>query len=140
MVPNRFKNAAYLTIRAAFREHPEWDEILRLSDKGEVVDGGSSTPFWFDGKKVLVPPLKLGGLESVTRKKIIQLCRNIGVEIVEKAWKPSDVFQNGELFFGGSGVGVMRASHLQNRKINSSSSLSVRIWQHYRKWAIEMAF
>jgi branched-subunit amino acid aminotransferase/4-amino-4-deoxychorismate lyase len=139
MVPNQFKVPFYLTTRAVFRDHPEWDEILRLNEKKEVVDGAGSTPFWFDGKKVWVSPLKLGGLESVTRKKIIQLCRKNGISLLEKPWKPQEALKKGELFFAGSGVGVMAITHLGGRKLKGSGLMAFRLWQHYRKWAMEGA-
>jgi len=140
MVPNHFKLPFYLTTRSVLRDHPDWDEILRLNNHGRVVDGGSSTPMWFDGKSVHVPSLKLGGLESVTRGKILQLCSDLGLPVRESAWKPENVFQKGELFFVGSGVGVMSASHLLGRRIKSSGFFAVRLWQHYRKWAREKGF
>ncbi len=135
--PNRFKISFYLTTRAVFRSHPEWDEVLRLNHLGEVVDGGVSTPLWFDGEALRVPPLKLGGLESVTRGKVMGLCRRLGVKVVEKTWRIKDPFKKGELLFVGSGVGVMSPSHLMGHKINKSRVLAVRLWQRYRQRALQ---
>ncbi len=135
--PGQFKWIFYMMIRQDFRRHPEWDEILRLDQKGFVVDGGSSSPLWFAHGKVLAPPLARGGLESVTRKKILGLCRRLGTKVVEKSWKPSDVMEQGELFFTGSGVGIMSASHLQGRLLNRPALFTLRLWQYYRKWALQ---
>lgn len=138
-IPNRFKISFYLTTRAVFRDHPEWDEVLRLNGRGEVVDGGLSTPLWFHSKKVFVPPLKLGGLESVTRGKIIGLCGRLGIKVVEKTWKVKDFLKKGELFFVGSGVGVMSPTHFRGRRINPNQAMAVRLWRYYRKWAVPQA-
>ncbi len=137
--PNRFKISFYLTTRAVFRAHPEWDEILRLNRAGEVVDGGLSTPLWFDGKKVLIPPLSLGGLESVTRAKMMGLCGHLGIKVVERSWKVHDLFKKGELVFVGSGVGVMSPSSLLGRKINPANPLAALLWRRYRQWAGQKA-
>lgn len=139
-LPHHFKLSFYLTTRADFREHPDWDEILRLSREGFVVDGGLSTPLWFTGKKVLAPPLFLGGLASVTRKKILKLVAGLGIRIEEKPWKPNDIFGKGELFFVGSGVGVFSPTHLQNRKINRLNPFATVLWQSYRKLARDKVF
>jgi branched-subunit amino acid aminotransferase/4-amino-4-deoxychorismate lyase len=136
-VPGQFKWIFYMMIRQDFRRHPEWDEMLRLDEKGFVVDGGSSSPLWFVNGTVWAPPLATGGLESVTRKKILELCRRLGVKINEKRWKPSDVIKQGELFFTGSGVGIMGATHLQGCFLNRSAPFTLRLWQHYRKWAFQ---
>ncbi len=156
-LPNNFKIPYYMTTRWVFRKNPRWKEILRLNQRGEVVDGGASTPMWFDGKTVHVPPLKMGGLESVTRKKIIQMIKRLGLPVVEKAWKPAELLKkqnphfskvgvgrrsakasvNQELFFVGSGVGVMAASHLMNRKIMGIPKVTEKLWSIYRHQAMK---
>ncbi|HJT23141.1 MAG TPA: aminotransferase class IV, partial [bacterium] len=95
-VPGQFKWIFYMMVRRDFRLHPEWDEMLRLGDKGFVVDGGSASPLWAVEGKVFAPPLREGGLESVTRRTILELCRSIGIPVVEKKWRPSDVLKKGE--------------------------------------------
>jgi branched-subunit amino acid aminotransferase/4-amino-4-deoxychorismate lyase len=137
--PNHFKTAVYLTTREVFRKHAHWDDVLRLNDRGYVVDGGSSAPLWYDGKKICAPPLMLGGLESVTRGKILTMARKIWIRVVEKTWKPSDVLKRGELFLVGSGVGVMAVSHLQGEKLKACGVLSKKLWQCYRDQALKQA-
>ena len=138
-VPGQFKWIFYMMIRQDFRRHPKWDEMLRLDQKGFVVDGGSSSPLLFAHRTVWAPPLDRGGLESVTRRKILNLCRRLGTKVVEKRWKPSDALKHGELFFTGSGVGVMGASHLQGRFLNRPAPFTLRLWQYYRTWALQKA-
>jgi branched-subunit amino acid aminotransferase/4-amino-4-deoxychorismate lyase len=136
--PNHFKAAVYMTTRKVFRDHPEWADVLRLDDKGFVVDGGSSTPFWFDGHKICAPPLSLGGLESVTRIKVLNICRQIGVLVVEKPWKPEDAVKKGEVFMAGSGVGVMGVSHINNLKLKNSGAMTDLLWQRYRTEVLKL--
>lgn len=130
--PNHFKAAVYMTTRKVFRDHPEWADVLRLDDKGFVVDGGSSTPLWFDGTKVCAPPLSLGGLESVTRMKVLNICGQIGMPVVEKAWKPQDALKKGEVFMAGSGVGVMGVSQINGQKLKNTGVVTDLLWQRYR--------
>lgn len=138
-VPGQFKWVFYMMIRQDFRRHPEWDEMLRLDAEGFVADGGSAAPLWFKDGTLYAPPLKAGGLESVTRGKILSLCRSLGIRTAEKRWKPSDALKGGELFFVGSGVGLLGASHLQGRPLKRWNPLVLRLWQHYRNWAAEKA-
>lgn len=139
-LPNHFKLSFYLTTRKEFREHPDWDEILRINDRGQVVDGGLSTPMWFSGKRVILSPLSLGGLASVTRKKVIPLIRNLGISVIERPWRPSVVSKKGELIFVGSGVGVFSPTHYQDRRINQENPFATSLWQSYRKLARDKAF
>ena len=133
--PGQFKWIFYMMIRREFRLHPQWDEMFRLDEKGFVADGGSASPFWFAGGRLHAPSLEKGGLESVTRGKILQLCRSLGVKTTGKAWKPSEALGRGELFFAGSGVGIMGVSHLGGKPLNRPAPLTSRLWQHYRSWA-----
>jgi len=136
--PNHFKAAVYMTTRVVFRDHPEWQDVLRLDDKGFVVDGGSSTPFWFDDHKVCAAPLHLGGLASVTRIKVLEICRQIGLPVVEKAWKPKDTLHKGEIFMAGSGVGVMGVSHINDQKLKSTRAITDLLWQRYRTEVLKL--
>lgn len=133
--PNWFKIPTYILTRSVLREHPEWNEVLRLSPKGYVVDGGYSSPLWFDGKKIWVPPPELGGLKGVTQAKVLGLCRKMGIAAVEKPWTPQAVLRGGELIFTGSGVGIALASRLQGRKLGSKG-LARRLWTQYQRWAV----
>ena len=136
-VPGQFKWIFYMMVRRDFRLRPEWDEMLRLNDKGFVVDGGSASPLWAFEGKVIAPPLREGGLESVTRKKVLELCKDLRIPAVEKSWKPSDVLKKGELFFVGSGIGILTVTHLMGKSLKPSTPLALRLWQHYRNLALQ---
>ncbi len=138
-VPGQFKWIFYMMIRQDFRRHPQWDEMLRLNEKGFVVDGGSAAPLWALDGAVYAPPLSEGGLESVTRGKVLELCRLLKIPVVEKAWRPSDVLKKGELFFTGSGVGVLGISHVMGKSLRRANPITLRLWQHYRDFVFQKA-
>ena len=136
--PNHFKTASYLTTRMAFREHPQWQDVLRLDAKGFVVDGGSSTPLWFDGHKICFPPLSLGGLESVTRYKVLALCGQNAIPVAQKAWKPEEAIKKGEVLMVGSGVGVMGVSAINEKPLKKSQGMTELLWEAYRGEILKM--
>lgn len=132
--PNHFKWAFYMMTRKAYRQHPEWKEMVRVNRAGYAVDGGGSSVLWFDGRKALIPPRSWVGLEGITQKKITALCRRLGIPVIEKPWRPLETLRRGELIFTGSGVGVMGASHLAGKRFQSTPRLALRLWQYYRDW------
>jgi len=132
--PDQFKWIFYMMIRQDFRLHPQWDEMLRLDEKGFVVDGGGSSPLWFVGGRLIIPPSGSAGLESVTRKKILNLCRGWGIEVAPKKWKPAEAVNKGELFFTGSGIGILEVTHLEGRALKGRRDLTRRLWDRYRLW------
>jgi branched-subunit amino acid aminotransferase/4-amino-4-deoxychorismate lyase len=124
-----------MMIREDFRKHPQWEEMLRLDGEGFVVDGGSSSPLWATNG-VLHPPLQVsGGLESVTRTMILRFAKKLRIPVRPKRWRPKDVLAKGELFFVGSGVGVLQANHLEGKPLRGSRAVSGLLWDHYRRFA-----
>lgn len=130
--PGGFKWIFYMMIRKEFREHPEWAEMLRLDRQGHVADGGSSSPLWVSGGKVMAPPLENGGLESVTRAEVLKMARRMGLKVLLERWRPSDAMGRGELLFVGSGIGIFRATHLGGKKLPGPGPVAQRLWDAYR--------
>jgi branched-chain amino acid aminotransferase len=135
--PAGFKGFPAMMVRRDWRLHPDWDEMLRLDERGMVVDGGGASPLWFLQGSLLVPPRKGGGLESVTRNKIIGFCRFLGVKVREKEWTPAEVQKKGELFFAGSGVGVLGVARIGARSCSRPPLAALRFWQFYRREALQ---
>lgn len=135
--PGQFKWIFYMMIREDFRRHPHWAEMLRLDGEGHVVDGGSSSPLWA-AKGVLYPPVQsAGGLESVTRTMVLRFAKTLRIPVRPRRWTPKDVLKRGELFFVGSGVGVLQATHLEGKVLRGPRDVSARLWDYYRKKALE---
>jgi branched-subunit amino acid aminotransferase/4-amino-4-deoxychorismate lyase len=138
--PYGFKTAFYLTALAELRAHPTWDEMLRLDREGCVVDGAWSSPLWVLGRKVMSTPPGAAGLESVTRKRVLGLCRRLGFDIQFRPWKPGEVRRRGgELLFVGSGVGVWSAASMPGRRWKGIGPAARLLWAHYREWARQTA-
>jgi 4-amino-4-deoxychorismate lyase len=137
--PGQFKWIFYMMIRQDFRRHSHWDEMLRLNEKGFVVDGGGAAPFWALDGVIYAPPLRNGGLESVTRRKVLEICKNLKIPVVERSWRPIEVLKKGELFFAGSGVGILAISHLMEKRLGKFNSIALRLWQHYRHFIFQKA-
>jgi branched-subunit amino acid aminotransferase/4-amino-4-deoxychorismate lyase len=134
-VPNDFKWTFYMMTRQVYRNYPDWQEMIRVNQEGYAVDGASSSVLWFDGKIIRIPPGRWLGLQSVTQKKVVGLCRQMGIKVIEKPWRPRETFQKGEIILAGSGVGVMGVIFLNGRAFKQAPRLIVRLWQYYREWA-----
>ena len=132
--PRSFKWNFYMMVRQEFRVHADWDEMLCLNDDGYVADAAGSSPLWFTNRTVFVPPRRLGGLDGITRRKVQELCCKLGLKVIEKPWRPVEVFREGELVLVGSGVGIMGVSRIQGKALKTKNTFALRLWQHYREW------
>jgi D-alanine transaminase len=137
--PFGFKTAFYLTVRRELKRHPAWQEMLRLGPSGAVVDGAFSAPLLLGPGWVAAPPEGSGGLQSVTRHRVLALCRRWGWRVRASAWGPAEVLRRGrELVFVGSGVGVAHARRLSGRDLGRPGPGVRRLWDAYRTWALSI--
>ncbi|GEM_PF-1598707 len=133
--PGAFKTAFYLTVRKELKAHPRWQEMLRLNSQGIVLDGAFSSPLLLSPGEVWAPPVGRGGLESVTRKKVLRLCAQWGWKVRTRAWRPTDCFRKGrELVFVGSGLAVGRVRRLNGKALPGEDPGAGKLWGAYRRW------
>jgi branched-subunit amino acid aminotransferase/4-amino-4-deoxychorismate lyase len=131
-MPTHFKLPWYLTARHSFQKNPQWSETLKINAQGHVVDGAWACPCWAHHHRIYVPPQALGRLPSITLSKMITLGRSLGILIQEKPWSIRDIQAKDELFFVGSGVGVLSIQKLQTHLPLAPPRFALRLWQLYR--------
>ena len=73
-----------------------------------VRDGQVQTPTTHDGI-----------LEGVTRGVMMQICRDLGIECVEKSLQRLDLYIADEMFLTGTGGEVMPVTKIDGRQIGS---------------------
>lgn len=100
----RYKTGNYLPYRLALQEAQNGGafEGLLLDAEGFVVDGSRTSPLLYQEHRLLVLQ---GGLEGITRKKVAEYARTIGLEIEEVFLKPDQL--EGQLLLAGTGVGLL---------------------------------
>jgi D-alanine transaminase len=75
-------------------------EAILVGDDGMITEGSGSAFFAIDGKEKAVITRPLGNeiLPSITRTMVMQVARNVGFSVVEKALTPEQVAGCDELF------------------------------------------
>jgi len=99
-----FKTGNYLPYRLARKEAEARGafEGLLLDASGHVVDGSRTSPLLFRAGALY---LLEGGLEGITREKVAEEARGLGLR-VERVHLPPEGLQ-GSLLLAGSGVGLL---------------------------------
>ena len=64
-----------------------FDDALLLTVDGVVLEGPTFTAAWVIDGALETPTLDLGILDSITRRTVFALASDLGVEVVEGAWK-----------------------------------------------------
>ncbi|MCF6344944.1 MAG: branched-chain amino acid transaminase [Thiomicrorhabdus sp.] len=115
-------NGSYMNSMLALQEAISHgcDEALLLDTEGFVAEGSGENFFMIrDG--VLYTPELTSALDGITRKTIMQMAKELGIEVVEKRITRDEVYIADEAFFTGTAAEVTPIRELDNRPIGIGS-------------------
>lgn len=91
------------------------DDALLLTDEGWVAEGCIWTLFWWEGERLVTPPLALGILPGVARARIGE----IGAGFEQRRVVPADL-QGRSLFVANAVRGVVPVARLGGKRVPDS--------------------
>ncbi len=83
-----------------------FSEGIALDDRGYVSEGSGENLFVVNGGKIITPPLGAAILPGITRDSVIQLAREMGIEVVETTIQRAALYLADELFFTGTAAEI----------------------------------
>ena len=119
-VSNAKVNGNYVHSIVALNEALEggFDEALMLDAEGFVAEG-SGENFFIVKDDVIYSPKLDACLDGITRRTIISLAHELGINFVEKKLTVEDVLEADESFFSGTAAEVVPINSLDNKAIGS---------------------
>ncbi len=93
-----------------------YDEALLLDTEGYVAEG-SGENFFIVKDGVIYTPDLTSALNGITRKTILALANDLGIDIIEKRITRDEVYIADEAFFSGTAAEVTPIRELDNRSI-----------------------
>ena len=115
-------NGNYMNSMLALKEALDtgYDEALLLDNQGFVMEGSGENIFLVsDG--VLYTPDLTSALDGITRKTVIGLARELGIDVVEKRITRDEVYIADEAFFTGTAAEVTPIREVDGRTIGSGT-------------------
>lgn len=94
-------------------------EAVMLNTKGEVAECTGDNLFVVKNNIVHTPPIDAGILEGITRNTVIELARQRGLQVDERAMTRHDIYVADECFLTGSAAEVIAAVKLDGRTIGT---------------------
>ena len=115
-------NGNYMNSILAHQEAAQdgYDEALLLDVDGFVAEGSGENVFIIRKGKLFTPDLT-SALEGITRDTIVQLAKEIGLEVIEKRITRDEVYTADEAFFSGTAAEVTPIRELDNRNIGTGT-------------------
>lgn len=114
----RIKTISYAIHAAALKKAKKlkYDDAILLNEKGNVAEVTSANIFWVEKGKIFTPPLGAGCLEGITRIKVINEARKIGIAVAEQNISLKKLLKADEIFISSSLKLVAPVSRIKNEK------------------------
>jgi branched-chain amino acid aminotransferase len=98
-----------------------YDEALLLDASGFVSEGAGENLFVIKNGVAYTPDLSAGALNGITRNTVFAICRDLGLELVEKRITRDEVYIADEAFFTGTAAEVAPIRELERIEIGAGS-------------------
>jgi branched-chain amino acid aminotransferase len=124
VIPGRAKTSNRINLILAKREAEERGavEAILLNRKGHLTEGTSTNLFFCSGGKLCTPALDAGILWGITREIVLAIGRELGFDLVEGRFQPSDLGEADEAFLSFTTAGVVPIHDVDGRTIGSGTA------------------
>lgn len=83
-----------------------YSEGIALDDRGYVSEGSGENLFVVNNGQLITPPLAASILPGITRDSVIQIARDLGIEVIESSLQRAALYLADELFFTGTAAEI----------------------------------
>ncbi len=113
-------------------------ECLMLNPQGYVAEASGDNVFAVKGNKLMTPPTWCGALEGITRNKVMDLARQMDMEVSETVMTRYELWTADEVFLTGTAAEVIAVSELDKRPIGNGKPGPVtnQLIEAYRKLVV----
>jgi branched-chain amino acid aminotransferase len=103
-----------------------YDEAMLLDANGFVSEGAGENLFVVKNGVVYTPDLSAGALNGITRNTVMHICKDLGLELVQKRITRDEVYIADEAFFTGTAAEVTPIRELDRIEIGKDSYVGTR--------------
>lgn len=136
-MPPSIKSLNYLNNILAKVEAIEqgFPEAIMLNHIGYVSEATGDNIFLVRDGQLQTPPTSAGILEGITRKTVIALARDRGIEVVEKDIVRTNLYYADEVFLTGTGAEIIGVREIDRRPVGNGKvgSLTRMLMEAYQK-------
>jgi branched-chain amino acid aminotransferase len=121
-IPSRGKlSGAYVNSSFAKDEAVEngADEAIMMNTAGKIAEGSGCNLFIVRHDRLVTPPFSSDILEGVTRRSIMKMAKNAGIDVEVREIDRTELYLADEAFFCGTGVQVAWIEAIDGRQIGS---------------------
>ena len=123
LIPHAKASGQYLnSILAKVETHKAgYEEAILLDDKGHVCEGSGENIFVVRDGLVATPPQSASILDGINRKSIIQIMRDLGIEVVERDIARAELYLADEVFVSGTAAELTPLREIDDHTIGAGT-------------------
>jgi branched-chain amino acid aminotransferase len=108
-----------------------YDEAILLDDLGHVCEGSGENLFVVRDGKISTPPQTASILDGISRKSIITIAGDLGVEVIERDVARAELTLADEVFMAGTAAELVPVREIDDIEIGPPGEITRQIQQVY---------
>jgi branched-chain amino acid aminotransferase len=107
-------------------------EVLLIDSEGNITEGSRSNVFFIKNETLYSTPVE-NILQGITRLKVMQICENAGIQVVESAIPVDSLDQYEAAFLTGTSPKILAIASIDNIIYKTDLPLLVKLQELYDK-------
>jgi branched-chain amino acid aminotransferase len=103
-----------------------YDEAILLDTNGFVSEGAGENLFVIKDGVLYTPDASAGALNGITRNTVMHICKDLGLELVQKRMTRDEVYISDEAFFTGTAAEVTPIRELDRIELGKGDYVGTR--------------
>ena len=108
-----------LSLKQSQEKNKKVKECIFLNTSGYLAEGSKSNLFFGRGGVVYTPAVECGLLPGITRRRVMELLRRQGIEVMEGKYRSEELYESDEVFCTNSLMEVMPVVKVDEKVIGN---------------------
>ena len=126
----KWDNSFRVSVQETIRNHGVYEAIL-LNARGEITEGSRSNVFFIDQSDRLITPPVTDVLPGITRRHVLQICREESIEVIERAITKNELGLLVSCFISGTSPGVLPVWQLDGYQFRVDHPLLKKLMERF---------
>lgn len=122
-------SGAYITTSLAKSEaiNRGFDEAILLRTDGKVAEASAMNIFCIRDGALITPGVEQDILEGITRASIIQLCKDLGIPVIERPLDKSELYIADEVFLCGTAARITPVNKVESTLLPTDRPITTKL-------------
>lgn len=117
-------------VRQCIRDYDVYEALL-LNRESEITEGSRSNVFFIDASKRLITPPEHSVLPGITRKYVMQICSEQGLDVIERVIPGAELKELSACFISGTSPKVLPVSQIDQHQFNADHPILRTIMKQF---------